>query len=146
MVLIAPSWRSRTHAGQTERQPAEQRPTTGYQANWQKVNEIMEFFCQSDPNAVRYATTVVRWSGLSCGSPARAPSSPVSCRPAKAVLRHGFSRSRSTGRQNDLLLLSPRADRRTSGNLTVGCQLLRQRQKANRGVELKIESYYQQRT
>jgi len=101
----------------------QQHTTTGYQANSPKVNIRIECFGEFDPNAVRYASTVVRWSGLSFGSPARAPSSPVSCRPAKAVLRHGFSRSRSTGRQKSSSLLSLRADRRTSGNLTVVCNL-----------------------
>jgi len=70
----------------------------------------IDFNVLLDPNAVHSVPAVVRWSGLSYGSPARSPSSPVSCRPAKAGLRHGFGRRCSVGRKTA---------RRTSALLTV---------------------------
>jgi len=116
--------------------PAAQHTTNGHQANSPKGNRMIDCFGEFDPNVVHSTNAVVRWSGLSFGSPARSPSVPASCRPAAAVLRRVASRSRSVGRPS----LETRVARHTSGGLTVGCQLLRQRQQAN------IEGFSQQRT
>jgi len=101
-----------------------QQPTNGHQANSPKGNRMIECFGEFDPNVVHFTNAVVRWSGLSFGSPARSPSVPASCRPAAAVLRRVASRIRSVGR--------PLASRHTSGGLSVGCNSWAQSKKTTK--------------
>ena len=68
------------------------RTTSATAVRTAKRDNIIDCFCRALPNGVHSVPAVGRWSGPSCGGPARSPSSPPSCRPAQAGLRRGFGR------------------------------------------------------
>ena len=74
------------------------RPTSARAVRTAKRDNIIDCFCRALPNGVHSVPAVGRWSGPSCGGPARSPSSPPSCRPAQAGLRRGFGRRHSVWR------------------------------------------------
>ena len=75
-----------------------QRTTSARAVRAAKKQNIIDCFCRPLPNGVHSVPAVGRWSGPSCGGPARSPSSPPSCRPAQAGLRRGFGRRHSVWR------------------------------------------------
>ena len=95
-----------------------------------KINIMVD--CFGLLSQMHYPPRLLWGAGPACpdGRPARAPSSPASCRPAKAVLRRGFGRKRS-GRWPVTMVAVPKgATWCTSANPAVVCNKPAQRQRA----------------
>jgi len=82
---------SKRHAGSTA-------PNKAQPGSVRQNNIIMEFLPAL--SQMHYPPRLLWGAGPACpdGRPARAPSSPASCRAAKAALRRGFGRNRSGSR------------------------------------------------